>query len=70
MYNSADCEFRTARTYPHMVLIEVDVDDEMRFVINAPGMETLHVQMPKLGEAKEVHITCVIALNLGLENIY
>lgn len=66
VYNAADFEFRTARTYPHMVLIEVDIHDESRFVINAPGMETLYVTLPKPGGAKEVHITCVTIRNLQL----
>lgn len=40
-----------------MVLIEVHVDDEKRFVLNAPDMETLYVQMPNPDEAKKLHIT-------------
>lgn len=56
VYNETDLEFRTARTYPKMVLIEVSVHDEDHLAFDAPGMRTLYVKLPKVGEAKEVYI--------------
>lgn len=47
MYNANDFEFRTARTYPKMVLIETNVHDENHFSFDAPGMRTLYVKIPK-----------------------
>lgn len=56
VYGEKDHEFRTARTYPKMVLIEVSVHDEEHFAIDAPGMRTLYVKRPKIGTAEEVYV--------------
>lgn len=57
VYHARNKEFRTARTNPHMVLIEVNVHDEHHLAIDAPGMRTLYVKLPKSGEAEEVYVT-------------
>lgn len=56
VYGENDSEFRTSRTYPKMVLIEVSAHDENHVAINAPGMTTLYVKIPKIGETKEVYV--------------
>lgn len=56
MYNEKDLEFRTARTFPKMVLIEVTVHDEEHFAVDAPGMRTLYVKRPKFEEATEIYV--------------
>lgn len=57
VYDETNFEFITARTYPKMVLMEVNVHDENHFAIDAPGMRTLYVKRPKSGDAKEVYVT-------------
>lgn len=56
VYGENDSEFRTARTYPNMVLINVSVHDEEHLAFDAPGMRTLYVKRPKVGEAKEIYV--------------
>ena len=46
VYGAKDNEFRTARTYPKMVFIDVSVHDENHFAIDAPTMRTLYVKIP------------------------
>lgn len=56
VYKESDNEFRTARTYPAMVLIEISVHDEFYIVIEAPGMRQLYVKLPlfDLGGMKDI----------------
>ncbi|KAJ8919366.1 hypothetical protein NQ315_016459 [Exocentrus adspersus] len=53
VYAEKDHEFRTARTYPKMVLIDVAVHDEDHLSIDAPTMRTLYVKIPSKSENKE-----------------
>lgn len=50
VYGEKDGEFRTARTYPKMALIEVNVHDENYFSFDAPNMRALYVKIPKAGD--------------------
>lgn len=56
VYGAKDNEFRTARTYPKMVLIDVSVHDENHIAIDAPTMRTLYVKIPSREENSVVHI--------------
>lgn len=49
-------EFRTARTYPRLVLIDVTVHDENHVALNAPGMRELFVKLPLDGKGKIIDI--------------
>lgn len=53
VYKESDKEFRTARTYPKMVLIEVTTNDPDIITINAPGMGTLNVNVTSLDNANK-----------------
>lgn len=53
VYAEKDREFRSARTYPKMVLIDVAVHDEDHLAIDAPTMRTLYVKIPSKSETKE-----------------
>ncbi|CAH0560989.1 unnamed protein product [Brassicogethes aeneus] len=57
VYGEKDCEFRTGRTYPKMVLIDVGVHDVDHLSIDAHTMRTLYVKVPKKDENKETKIT-------------
>lgn len=46
VYKEQDREFRTARTHPTMVLIDIDVHDDSHVAFDAPGMRTLYVEIP------------------------
>ncbi|KAJ8964036.1 hypothetical protein NQ314_005176 [Rhamnusium bicolor] len=65
VYAEKDREFRTARTYPKMVLIDVAVHDEDHLAIDAPTMRTLYVKIPSKVDQKE----SIIKLHQG-EEIY
>lgn len=56
VYSESDNEFRTARTYPKMVLIDVSVHDEQYLAVDAPTMRTLYVKIPNKEENKESFI--------------
>lgn len=56
VYKNDANEFRTARTYPRMVLIEISVHDEDHIAVNAPGMRELYVKLPINGEGEERNI--------------
>lgn len=65
-------EFKTARTFPKMVLIEVGVHDEWHVSFEAPGMRQLYVKIPKEGDVKATKITLhqkeeIFALDCGDE---
>ncbi|XP_076252650.1 mitochondrial amidoxime reducing component 2-like isoform X2 [Rhynchophorus ferrugineus] len=47
VYSESDNEFRTARTYPKMVLIDVSVHDDQYLAVDAPTMRTLYVKIPE-----------------------
>jgi len=51
-------EFKTARTFPKMVLIEVSVHDENHVAFDAPGMRSLYVKLPSSEdtEGKQVKV--------------
>ncbi|KAJ8933172.1 hypothetical protein NQ318_011913 [Aromia moschata] len=53
VYAEKDREFRTARTYPKMVLIDVAVHDEDHLAIDAPTMRTLYVKIPTKNDKNE-----------------
>lgn len=53
MYAEKDRQFRSARTYPKMVLIDVAVHDEDHLAVDAPTMRTLYVKIPSKTENKE-----------------
>lgn len=46
IFTSKDHEFRTARTYPNLMLISVTVKDKDHLLLNAPNMSTLCFKMP------------------------
>ncbi|CAG9765498.1 unnamed protein product [Ceutorhynchus assimilis] len=46
VYGEKDHEFRSARTYPKMVLIDVSVHDNEYLAVDAPTMRTLYVKIP------------------------
>lgn len=48
VYKEGNKEVKTARTYPNMILIEVTADDHDHFIVNAPGMKTLRINVPSL----------------------
>lgn len=48
VYGEGNKEFKTARTFPKLLLVEVSVSDSDRVVFNAPGMETLYLNIVKL----------------------
>ncbi|XP_048516477.1 mitochondrial amidoxime reducing component 2 isoform X1 [Dendroctonus ponderosae] len=56
VYSEKDNEFRTARTYPKMVLIDVSVHDDKYLAVDVPTMRTLYVQIPIKDENKESFI--------------
>ncbi|XP_018579990.1 mitochondrial amidoxime-reducing component 1-like [Anoplophora glabripennis] len=56
VYAEKDHEFRTARTYPKMVLIDVAVHDADHLAIDTPTMRTLYVEIPSKSNSKEVSI--------------
>lgn len=53
VYAEKDRQFRSARTYPKMVLIDVAVHDEDHLAVDAPTMRTLYVKVPSKPENKE-----------------
>ncbi|VEN40221.1 unnamed protein product [Callosobruchus maculatus] len=57
VYSDKENEFRTARTYPKMVLIEVAAHDADHVSLDAPTMRTLYVQVPPQKPYKEVKVT-------------
>lgn len=65
VYSEKDNEFRTARTYPKMVLIDVSIHDDNYLAVDAPTMRTLYVKIPNSKENK----TSFIRLHKG-EEIY
>lgn len=65
VYSENDNEFRTARTYPKMVLIDVSVHDGNYLAVDAPTMRTLYVKIPN----KEDNQESVVRLHKG-EEIY
>lgn len=56
MYTEKEHEFRTARTYPKLLLIDVAVHDENHLAIDAPTMRTLYVKLPSEDDEKETTI--------------
>lgn len=46
VYTEREHEFRTARTYPKLLAIDVSVHDENHLAIDAPTMRTLYVKIP------------------------
>ncbi|XP_030745521.1 mitochondrial amidoxime reducing component 2-like [Sitophilus oryzae] len=52
VYSESDNEFRTARTYPKMVLIDVSVHDDKYLAVDAPTMRTLYVKIPNSQDNK------------------
>ncbi|XP_063927745.1 mitochondrial amidoxime-reducing component 1 isoform X2 [Zophobas morio] len=56
VYGAKDNEFRTARTYPKMVFIDVSVHDENHFAIDAPTMRTLYVKIPSREDSKVANV--------------
>ncbi|KAG5890165.1 hypothetical protein JTB14_005185 [Gonioctena quinquepunctata] len=56
VYTEKDKEFRSARTYPKMVLIDVAVHDESHLAIDAPTMRTLYVEIPTKNGSNETSI--------------
>ncbi|KAL1509050.1 hypothetical protein ABEB36_003851 [Hypothenemus hampei] len=56
VYSETDNEFRTARTYPKMVLIDVSVHDDQHLAVDAPTMRTLYVKIPNKSDSKESFI--------------
>ncbi|XP_019877248.1 mitochondrial amidoxime-reducing component 1 isoform X2 [Aethina tumida] len=72
VYGDKDHEFRTARTYPKMVLIDVGVHDEDHLSIDAPTMRTLYVKIPKKTDDNTLKIKChkgeeIIGIDCGEE---
>ncbi|XP_060530858.1 mitochondrial amidoxime-reducing component 1-like [Cylas formicarius] len=65
VYAEKDNEFRTARTYPKMVLIDVSVHDDRYLGVDAPTMRTLYVEIPDKIDKKE----SIVRLHHG-EEIY
>lgn len=65
VYSENDNEFRTARTYPKMVLIDVSVHDGNYLAVDAPTMRTLYVKIPNNEDNQE----SVVRLHKG-EEIY
>nr|XP_023013346.1 mitochondrial amidoxime-reducing component 1-like [Leptinotarsa decemlineata]XP_023013356.1 mitochondrial amidoxime-reducing component 1-like [Leptinotarsa decemlineata] len=57
VYTEKDKEFRSARTYPKMVLIDVGVHDENHLAVDAATMRTLYVEIPTKNESNEITIT-------------
>ncbi|EFA02140.1 mitochondrial amidoxime reducing component 2 [Tribolium castaneum] len=58
VYGAKDHEFRTARTYPKMVLIDVSVHDEDHLAIDAPTMRTLYVKIPNRKDNAVAKVKC------------
>jgi uncharacterized protein YcbX len=58
VYGAKDNEFRTARTYPKMVFIDVAIHDEDHLAIDAPTMRTLYVKIPKREENNTTSVKC------------
>ncbi|XP_044269581.1 mitochondrial amidoxime reducing component 2-like isoform X1 [Tribolium madens] len=58
VYGAKDHEFRTARIYPKMVLINVSVHDEDHFAIDAPTMKTLYVKIPNRKDNAVTKVKC------------
>ncbi|XP_066254139.1 mitochondrial amidoxime reducing component 2-like [Euwallacea similis] len=56
VYSEKDNEFRTARTYPKMVLIDVSVHDDNYLAVDAPTMRTLYVKIPTKDDNEESFI--------------
>ncbi|CAG9835868.1 unnamed protein product [Diabrotica balteata] len=57
VYTEKDNEFRTARTYPQLLQIDISVHDENHFALDAPTMRTLYVKIPSKETNKSVTIT-------------
>ncbi|KAF2899112.1 hypothetical protein ILUMI_07066 [Ignelater luminosus] len=53
VYKEGNKEFKTARTYPKMVLIEVTTVDPDTITINAPGMSTFNFNVSSLNNANK-----------------
>lgn len=56
VYAERDNEFRTARTYPQLMQIDISVHDEKHLAIDAPTMRTLYVKIPNSIDNKEIKI--------------
>nr|CAI5852359.1 unnamed protein product [Callosobruchus analis] len=56
VYTETENEFRTARNYPKMVLIEVAAHDADHASLDAPTMKTLYVKVPPQKPYKEVNV--------------
>lgn len=56
VYGEKDREYKSARTYPKMVLIHVAIHDEGHLAIDAPNMKTLYVKIPSKFEKNESFI--------------
>ncbi|XP_050300005.1 mitochondrial amidoxime-reducing component 1-like isoform X2 [Anthonomus grandis grandis] len=65
VYSENDNEFRTARTYPKMVLIDVSIHDDQYLAVDAPTMRTLYVKIPN----NDVNPESFVRLHKG-EKIY
>ncbi|CAH1957266.1 unnamed protein product [Acanthoscelides obtectus] len=57
VYSDKENEFRTARTYPKMVLIDVAAHDAEHVSLDAPTMRPLYVRIPPQKPHKEVQVT-------------
>jgi len=57
VYGEGNNEFKTARTYPKLLLIELKVHDENHVVIDAPGMRSLYVKLPSENDDSQLKIT-------------
>jgi len=56
VYDEKTGEFKTARTYPKMVLINMSLDGNGTVKLSAPNMPQLQVKIPEGSENK--HIQC------------
>lgn len=48
VYGDTDKEYKTAKTYPILYLVEVSVHDTDHIAIDAPGMRTLYINIRKV----------------------
>lgn len=56
VYGEANNEFKTARTYPKLVLIEASANNNGEVVFSAPGQDQLIVELPS-SKQKAIAIT-------------
>ncbi|CAG9856663.1 unnamed protein product [Phyllotreta striolata] len=56
VYSDKDYEFRTARTYPQLLSIDVAVHDEKHVAVDAPTMRTLYVKIPNSETSEEFKV--------------